>query len=80
MFRFLPDLIKGDLDSLRDDVREYYSSEVRKCEYLYLHLALTLNGLYQGVPVVHDRDQDSTDLMKCIYALQDKEKAEGVQV
>lgn len=28
-FRYLPDLIKGDLDSLRDDVKKYYESQVR---------------------------------------------------
>lgn len=27
--RYTPDLIKGDLDSLRADVREYYSTKVR---------------------------------------------------
>ncbi|KAI0787935.1 thiamine pyrophosphokinase, partial [Fomes fomentarius] len=53
---YTPDLIKGDLDSLRDDVRTYYSS--------------------RGVRIVHDYDQDSTDLMKCIAALVDDEKAE----
>jgi thiamine pyrophosphokinase len=26
--RYLPDLIKGDLDSLRGDVRKYYASQV----------------------------------------------------
>lgn len=25
--RYIPDLIKGDLDSLREDVREYYSTK-----------------------------------------------------
>lgn len=25
---YLPDLIKGDLDSLRDDVKDYYASKV----------------------------------------------------
>ncbi|GBE87812.1 thiamine pyrophosphokinase [Sparassis latifolia] len=54
----LPDLIKGDLDSLRGDVTEYYAS--------------------QGVPIVHDPDQYSTDLMKCIHILSDKEKTEGI--
>ncbi|KAK8853328.1 thiamine pyrophosphokinase [Kwoniella newhampshirensis] len=43
---YLPDMIKGDLDSLRPDVREYYES--------------------RGVPVKHDSDEYSTDLMKCI--------------
>ncbi|KZT07631.1 thiamine pyrophosphokinase [Laetiporus sulphureus 93-53] len=51
---YLPDLIKGDLDSLRDDVREYYASH--------------------NVPIVQDDDQDSTDLMKCIYACAEKHK------
>ncbi|OCF31577.1 thiamine pyrophosphokinase [Kwoniella heveanensis BCC8398] len=43
---YLPDMIKGDLDSIRDDVRTHYSSK--------------------GVPVVEDKDEYSTDLMKCI--------------
>ncbi|KAJ3802798.1 thiamine pyrophosphokinase [Lentinula aff. detonsa] len=53
---YLPDLVKGDLDSLRPDVREYYNSK--------------------GVPVVKDDDQDSTDLMKCVHAIIEKEKKE----
>ncbi|KAF9223928.1 thiamine pyrophosphokinase [Gyrodon lividus] len=56
---YIPDLIKGDLDSLRQDVREYYFSK--------------------GVTVLHDPDQDSTDLMKCVKALEEKETAEGHQ-
>ncbi|TRM58540.1 thiamine pyrophosphokinase [Schizophyllum amplum] len=55
----LPELIKGDLDSLRDDVRGYYESV--------------------GVPVVYDGDQYSTDLMKCVSALEEKERAEGTE-
>ncbi|KAF8738094.1 hypothetical protein AX14_011859, partial [Amanita brunnescens Koide BX004] len=55
--RYLPDLIKGDLDSIRDDVRRYYTG--------------------QGVPVVYDDDQDSTDLMKCVASLHESERAEG---
>ncbi|KAH8100098.1 thiamine pyrophosphokinase [Cristinia sonorae] len=55
--RYLPNMIKGDLDSLRSDVREYYTS--------------------QGVLVVRDDDQNSTDLMKCIYELSAIEKQEG---
>ncbi|KAL1690484.1 thiamine pyrophosphokinase [Schizophyllum commune] len=53
----LPELIKGDLDSLRSDVKDYYEQ--------------------LGVPVVYDDDQDSTDLMKCVAALEEKERAEG---
>ncbi|RDX57588.1 thiamine pyrophosphokinase [Lentinus brumalis] len=53
---YTPDLIKGDLDSLRNDVGTYYSSH--------------------GVRIVHDEDQYSTDLMKCIAALVEDEKTE----
>ncbi|KAI1797362.1 thiamine pyrophosphokinase [Ganoderma leucocontextum] len=53
---FTPDLIKGDLDSIREDVQLYYSS--------------------RGVRIIQDGDQDSTDLMKCIGALVEDEKAE----
>ncbi|KAI0951160.1 hypothetical protein AcW1_008271 [Taiwanofungus camphoratus] len=56
--RYIPDLIKGDLDSLRDDVREFYAA---------------LN-----VPITRDSDQYATDLMKCIHALVEKEKADRV--
>ncbi|KAI0925984.1 hypothetical protein AcV5_008566 [Taiwanofungus camphoratus] len=55
---YIPDLIKGDLDSLRDDVREFYAA---------------LN-----VPITRDSDQYATDLMKCIHALAEKEKADRV--
>ncbi|KAH7930195.1 thiamine pyrophosphokinase [Leucogyrophana mollusca] len=54
---FLPDLIKGDLDSLRDDVKGYYAS--------------------LGVPVIKDPDQYSTDLMKCVRMVEEKERSEG---
>ncbi|KAI0279731.1 thiamine pyrophosphokinase [Russula aff. rugulosa BPL654] len=55
---YLPDLLKGDLDSVREDVRRYYET--------------------RGVRVVQDDDQNSTDLMKCIRSLQEKEEADGV--
>ncbi|KAG0705648.1 thiamine pyrophosphokinase [Suillus ampliporus] len=54
---FLPDMVKGDLDSLRGDVKLYYTS--------------------QNVPVIYDSDQDSTDLMKCVQALEEKERLTG---
>lgn len=54
---YLPDLIKGDFDSLRPDVKEFYTSK--------------------NVKIVPDDDQDSTDLMKCVSSLLDKEKQSG---
>ncbi|PAV16684.1 Thiamin pyrophosphokinase [Pyrrhoderma noxium] len=50
---YIPDLIKGDLDSLNPAIRKHYEE--------------------LGVPVVKDPDQDSTDLMKCISALEELE-------
>jgi len=55
---YIPDLIKGDLDSVREEVRRYYGT--------------------QGVRVIKDEDLDSTDLMKCIQSLQEKEEADGL--
>jgi len=55
---YIPDLVKGDLDSVREDVRRYYET--------------------RGVPVIKDGDSDSTDLMKCIQSLKEKEEAEGL--
>ncbi|KIP05021.1 hypothetical protein PHLGIDRAFT_25280 [Phlebiopsis gigantea 11061_1 CR5-6] len=57
--KYLPNLILGDLDSLRDDVKSYYAS--------------------QDVTIAQDHDQYSTDLMKCVQALIEKEQAEGCQ-
>lgn len=57
MFRYLPDAVHGDLDSLRNDVREYYASK--------------------NVPITQDHDQYSTDFMKCIALIRDKEKADS---
>ncbi|KAF8625535.1 hypothetical protein AX15_005302 [Amanita polypyramis BW_CC] len=56
---YMPDLIKGDLDSIRHDVKKYYVA--------------------QGVPVVLDGDQNSTDLMKCVTSLQEREQEEGLE-
>jgi hypothetical protein len=36
-----------------------------------------MNNNFQGVLVVQDNDQDSTDLMKCVASLKDKEALQG---
>jgi len=43
--------------------------------YLFAH-----SRFRKGVRVVREDDQDSTDLMKCIRSLQEKEEADGVDV
>ncbi|WRT64836.1 thiamine pyrophosphokinase [Kwoniella shivajii] len=45
---YIPDLIKGDFDSIRPEVLEYYKKE------------------HEDTKVIHDKDEYSTDLMKCI--------------
>jgi hypothetical protein len=39
---YLPDVIKGDLDSIRDDVRYYYQSQVCKVD---LKSSISINNL-----------------------------------
>ncbi|KAL1935024.1 hypothetical protein VTP01DRAFT_4164 [Rhizomucor pusillus] len=51
--RYLPNEIRGDLDSMRPEVREFYASK--------------------NVTITKIDDQDSTDFMKCVYLLQEKE-------
>ncbi|EJD06394.1 Thiamin pyrophosphokinase [Fomitiporia mediterranea MF3/22] len=52
---FIPDLIKGDLDSLRSDVADHFRQ--------------------LGVSIIKDPDQYSTDLMKCVSAIEQLEAA-----
>ncbi|KAI9282758.1 thiamine pyrophosphokinase [Sporodiniella umbellata] len=51
---YLPDEIRGDLDSIRPDVQEYYTSK--------------------KVKITKVSEQMSTDFMKCVKLLQEKEK------
>lgn len=55
--QYIPDEIRGDMDSIRPDVREYYESK--------------------SVKITKVNDQDSTDFMKCVYLLAEKEKAQN---
>ncbi|KAF9951646.1 cAMP-dependent protein kinase subunit [Mortierella alpina] len=51
--KYLPDYIRGDLDSLRDNVKAYYMS--------------------QGVPVERVDNEYSTDFMKCIELVRERD-------
>jgi len=46
---YIPDIILGDLDSIRKDVGDFYKNK--------------------GAKVIHDPDQDTTDLEKCVMHL-----------
>ena len=53
--QYLPQSIRGDLDSVRDDVRDFYASK--------------------GVEITDlAADQDSTDLQKCLLAVEEVTK------
>lgn len=68
---FVPDLIKGDLDSLRADVREFYTALVS----LALIWSTLPAQITKSVPIVKDPDQYATDLMKCMSALEEIESS-----
>lgn len=71
-------MIKGDLDSLRPKVKEYYSSRV--CLICPPRRADAWLTLKQRVPVVQDKDEYSTDLMKCIEEVEKQEKELSIEV
>ncbi|KAI8078839.1 thiamine pyrophosphokinase [Halteromyces radiatus] len=52
--KYLPDEIRGDLDSIRPEVQSYYASK--------------------NVPITKISDENSTDFMKCVELLKEKEK------
>ncbi|KAG2194566.1 hypothetical protein INT47_006525 [Mucor saturninus] len=55
--QYIPDEIRGDMDSIRPDVRAYYESK--------------------SVTITKVSEQDSTDFMKCVSLLHEKEASQG---
>ncbi|KAG0349205.1 cAMP-dependent protein kinase subunit [Podila humilis] len=51
--KYLPDFIRGDFDSLKDHVKDYYASK--------------------GVPMEQLDDQESTDFMKCVELVRERD-------
>jgi thiamine pyrophosphokinase len=56
----IPQYIKGDLDSIRDDVKEFYRKK--------------------GTQILHDVDQNTNDLDKCLQLLADLQRNIGSSV
>jgi thiamine pyrophosphokinase len=50
---YLPDLLKGDLDSVREDVRRYYETRVSRCSTHFLLLAPPERGCFLCVLVLY---------------------------
>lgn len=79
----LPHEIRGDLDSIRDDVSKYYSSKVRArfppppfpliCD----QEELLADSIGQGVKIVTVASQYATDLQKCILRVEEFEEERG---
>lgn len=80
-YSFVPDLIKGDLDSIRPHVQTFYSDLVSyPSSIIAFFLCLLLSAqdtdyvFEQNVPTIKDTDQYATDLMKCVDAVRELEK------
>ncbi|XP_020870423.1 thiamine pyrophosphokinase 1 isoform X1 [Arabidopsis lyrata subsp. lyrata] len=80
--RYKPDVIKGDMDSIRRDVLDFYVNLVSSlCDYIFRIIVcgvfvrsnmLSLFFSLQGTKVIDEsQDQDTTDLDKCILYIRD---------
>ncbi|KAG6785105.1 hypothetical protein POTOM_010828 [Populus tomentosa] len=67
--RYKPDIIKGDMDSIRTEVLDFYTN---LCDQSNLAQKLVLASKMQGTKVVDEsHDQDTTDLHKCVAYIRD---------
>ncbi|CAG8772999.1 47_t:CDS:2, partial [Racocetra persica] len=77
---YIPHYIRGDLDSLRDDVRDFYISKVSKHSiYSFSKYITEQKAIVKGTEVEQDPDQNSTDFMKCIELVRRKESESSVK-
>lgn len=76
MHRFIPDYIKGDLDSLRDDVKTFYESHVSflLIDFIIIIWSFTKlknkNKNKKGCKIIRDSSQEETDFVKCTQIIQ----------
>eukprot|EP00816_Leptocylindrus_hargravesii_P001639 CAMPEP_0196802738 /NCGR_PEP_ID=MMETSP1362-20130617/2306_1 /TAXON_ID=163516 /ORGANISM="Leptocylindrus danicus, Strain CCMP1856" /LENGTH=295 /DNA_ID=CAMNT_0042174117 /DNA_START=529 /DNA_END=1416 /DNA_ORIENTATION=+ len=64
---FIPDLIRGDLDSLRSDVRQYYSSNGCSVEQDFDQDTNDLDKCLQALAMKYNEPSSSSPLTVCVF-------------
>ncbi|KAG6417828.1 hypothetical protein SASPL_120022 [Salvia splendens] len=70
--RYKPELIKGDMDSVREEVSQFYRALILHLDSSFVSLLAEVLEIHMGTRVVDaSDDQDTTDLHKCIAYIRD---------
>ncbi|KAL5155702.1 Thiamine pyrophosphokinase 2 [Glycine soja] len=71
--RYKPDVIKGDMDSIRTEVLDFYAKLIASIHVMQkMNSKLNLLVLTKGTKIIDEsHDQDTTDLHKCVAYIRD---------